>query len=76
MDLTFVPIQDIYDELLKRFDCVVLGAMKKEKEGEGFKISRRYKGDYHLGLGLCKDIENGIIKQLEDDRVQIKTEDL
>lgn len=74
MDLTLVPLQDLYQEILNRFDHAVIIGMKVLPTEN--KISRRWKGDHHMASGMATDISVMIIKDWYDRQTIIDTEDL
>lgn len=74
MDLSLVPLQELYEELLNRFDHAVF--MGKKIYGKDSNISRRWKGDYHIAMGLCDDLNYEIIQNMLETEEPIKTDDL
>lgn len=74
MDLSLVPITDLYEELLNRFDVAIfVGKKIGEKDSS---ISRRYKGDHHLAMGLCNDLIHEINREIIQSENLITPEDL
>lgn len=74
MSLELVPLQELYDELLSRFDhIIIIGLKVKDKDKE---VSRRWKGSHHFTMGLCGDMSNLIWKDWMDNQHEIETEDL
>lgn len=60
MDLTLVPLEELYSEILNRFDHVIIGGIKVLPQEK--KISRRWNGDHHISTGICADFQFMIIK--------------
>lgn len=74
MDLTLVPLQDLYTEILNRFDTVIIAGLKNKKDETN--ISRRWKGSHHNVMGLCSDVNYLVAKDWYENQEQIETEDL
>lgn len=74
MELSLVPAEELYEELLNRFDHAVF--MGKQIQGKTSKISRRWKGDHHLAMGLCTDLQDDILGDLISTEEPLKPEDL
>lgn len=72
MDISLVPIEELYKELLSRFDHAVF--MGKKINGIGSSASRRWIGDPHMAMGLCNDLSDEILSDLirEEDAIEPK----
>ena len=63
-DLSLVPLQEIWDELRKRYDAVVLLDlidMDKDREARGL----NYNGSLYACLGLVKYAEAAILADIQ-----------
>lgn len=74
MDLSLVPVQELYTEILNRFDHVAIVGLKIKDNSKD--ISRRWKGDPHTVSGLCSDVSHLALKEWFDNQEEIPTEDL
>ena len=74
MDLSLVPIQELYEEIAGRFDIAVFAG--KKIGGKDSMISRRYKGDHHAAMGLCDDLIHSINREIIDGETPLSPEDL
>lgn len=74
MDLSLIPIQDLYSEILNRFDNVVIVGLKIKSDSKN--ISRRWKGSHHIIMGLCADVSNLVAQDWMKNQELINTDDL
>ena len=74
MDLSLVPIQDLQEEIVNRFDHVVI-TCRKDFPNEK-KFSRRWKGDYQVCVGLCWEIASMISDEKLDKENKIDPKEL
>ena len=73
-DLSLVPITALYEELLNRFDTVVFAG--KRAVNKEYCVSRRYKGDHHIAMGLCSDLIHTINREIVESEEPLTPEDL
>lgn len=69
MDLSLVPIQDLYEEILGRFDHAVFMGIKVGKDDSSY--SRRWKGNHHMAMGLCSDLINEINTNIINSEIRL-----
>lgn len=73
-DLSLVPIQYLYTEILNRFDHVVIVGLKSNKDDRT--ISRRWKGSHHMVMGLCQDVSQLVGADWYKNQEKIETDEL
>lgn len=74
-DLSFIPTQDLLQELLSRYDHIGIVALKvlkvlEEQHADGggsYQVVRRWKGNRHTVMGLLHDLQTCVQQDLEED---------
>lgn len=72
-DLEIATTKSLIEELMKRFEHIIIGGVRTKVYTNDDIISlRRFKGNYTLCTGLCSEIQSDVIKQREKKEKQIR----
>jgi len=72
-DLELIPDSDLIEELMKRFDHIVIGGYKDSEFGPN--VDReigQWHGDAMKCVGVCELLKTNIIKQYMEDGEEIQ----
>jgi len=65
-NLELVATGELIDELLRRHEYAVLGAMRTEPRTERFAVRWRWIGNAHTCAGMCMDLVGKIVDSIEE----------
>ena len=70
-DLSFIPIEDLLEEIIQRNDHVVFMGIKCLLGPPGQKPTieyrRRWNGNAHMLCGMCEDLKLTILQKHQED---------
>ena len=71
MNLQLTSTDDIVKELTQRFDhCAFVGMRIRDEKKEFEELTRRFNGNHHTCIGLCKDLEDYILGDYVQDEIE------
>lgn len=73
-DIELIPTDDLIQELQSRFVSIVIYGTRENNKRDVY--AQHWKGNYSTCIGLCKIMENIILKDYQKDVFDIKKEDL
>ena len=71
-DLQLIPTNDLLDELLDRFEHIIIcGLQTKVESNNDTLFTKQYKGDFTFCRGLCNEMDSYLereVAKLREDR--------
>ena len=66
-DLKLIPLDNLIDELLDRFDSIIVSGLQKDYEKKNTdSYLHRFRGSYSTNIGLCKMMEYVLMDDFEE----------
>lgn len=66
MNLELITTDDLIDELTRRHEHTVFIGTKRIRKNK-YETIRYFNGNHHVLLGLCAEVSNAVLIDLEDD---------